>query len=225
MAARLSAFVIWALVAGCFAFWGLRLMAPSPPTPSYAVGVGEATAPRGDLTRLLGADAPGAAAAQPLAASRFAFWGVLSPKEGYTGTYGVALIGIDGKPARAYQVGAKLVDNWVLQSVTRRTASLGPVNAGAAVVLELPERPAPATGSLPAFEGGEMVQPGQPQMQQPVPQPMAAPAQADQPQMEPPPAMSTQIQPPPQEVMPPADGGAPGPRMGQGPPRSRSESR
>jgi general secretion pathway protein C len=214
MAARLSAFVIWALVAGCFAFWGLRLFVPSPATPSYAVSVGEATAPRGDLSRLLGAEAPGAPAAQPAAASRFSLSGVLSPKEGFTDSHGVALIAVDGRPARAYKVGAKLVDNWVLQGVTRRTASVGPAQAGAAVVLELPERPAPATGSLPAYSGGEMVTPGQPTV---------APQQADQPQMEAPPPMSTQIQPPPQEVTP-LESGGPGPRMGQGPPR-RSESR
>jgi general secretion pathway protein C len=213
MAARLSAFVIWALVAGSLAFWGLRLFVSPAPTPSYAVGVGEASAPRGDLTRLLGAADGPAAAVQPAAASRFALSGVLAPKEGYAGNHGVALIAVDGRPARAYQVGAHLIDNWVLQGVTRRTASLGPSEAAAAVVLELPERPSPATGTLPQVNGGET--PGTP-----------APVAPMQMQAQPP----SQYAPPPpqqqQDMSPPPDGGAPGPRLGQGPPRrSAPESR
>lgn len=219
MAARLSAFVIWALVAGCFAFWGLRLFVPTPATPSYAVNVGEVAPPRGDLGRLLGTPAS-PVAVQPEAASRFALSGVLAPPEGFANTHGVALISVDGKPPRAYHVGARLVDDWVLQGVTRRSASLGPDQAAAAVVLELPERPAPATGSLPQLGTGE----GTGDTAAPSAPPATPPAS-----MQPgPPAESSQPapSPAPQEAAQAGDVNAPGPVMGHGPPRrGANESR
>ncbi|CAN5461433.1 hypothetical protein BH09PSE5_BH09PSE5_29840 [soil metagenome] len=216
MAARLSAFVIWSLVAGSFAFWALRLFVPSTAAPSYAVGVGEAAAPRGDLTRLLGPDAGAPAVVQPAAASRFALSGVLAPKEGFANSHGVALIAVDGRPARAYQVGARLVDDMLLVSVTRRTASLGTSPSAASIVLELPERPAPATGTLPAYNGGEMGSPAPRYSQQPPRQavPTAPPAQPEFQQQPPQP----EPQPVP-EASPPDSSGSPGPQMGQGPPR------
>ena len=112
MPARLSAFVIWALVAAGLVFWGYRLLGAAdgacPPTcrPSP-----RALALRGDLTRLLGAaPAPQSVAPAPVAeSSRFRLLGVLAPvaASGAAGqsTAGVALIAVDGKPARAYAVG------------------------------------------------------------------------------------------------------------------------
>ena len=81
MLARLTAFVVWALVAATVVFWGLRLLVRPQPAPSYAVAVGDAGALRGDLTRLLGATpaAPGAGpAAAPELASRFKLLGVMA---------------------------------------------------------------------------------------------------------------------------------------------------
>ena len=53
MLARLSAFVLWALVAATAVFWGLRLLVRAPAAPAYAVAVGDAAAVHGDLARLL----------------------------------------------------------------------------------------------------------------------------------------------------------------------------
>jgi general secretion pathway protein C len=62
---------------------------------------------------------------------------------------------MDGKPARAYRVGADLDGGWVLQAVGQRSASLGPAGAAPAVQLELPALPTPATGTLrPADPSG-----------------------------------------------------------------------
>jgi general secretion pathway protein C len=69
MLARLSAFVIWALVAATAVFWGLRLFVRAPAAPTYTVPVGDAAAVRGDLARLLGTApvaAPSAVATQSL---------------------------------------------------------------------------------------------------------------------------------------------------------------
>lgn len=156
MFVRVCAFVIWALVAGTVVFWGLRLLVRSPEAPAHAVPVGAAVTVRGDLARLLGAapvaTAAAAAAASPEASSRFRLLGVMAPKAGLKADasgQGVALIAVDGKPPRAFAVGARLDNDLVLQAVSLRTASIGPPEGGASVKLEIPPLPAPATGSLP----------------------------------------------------------------------------
>ena len=155
MLARLSAFVIWALVAATAVFWGLRLLVRAPEAPAYAVAVGDAATVRGDLTRLLGSApvAPTTAAAAPEAASRFRLLGIVAPKSAGRGTdaasTGVALIAVDGKMPKAYSVGATLDGDLVLRSVSLRTASIAAGQGAPMITLELP-LPAPAaTGSLP----------------------------------------------------------------------------
>lgn len=153
MLARLASFVIWSLVAAAAVFWGLRFGVRSPQAPSYAVPVDQSAPPRTDLARLFGAPATVAmAAARPEAASRFRLLGVMAPKRksrDEPANYGLALIAVDGKPAKAYTVGARLDGGLVLQSVGLRTASLGPADGGRSMLLELPTLPAPATGVLP----------------------------------------------------------------------------
>jgi len=153
MKVRLLAFVIWAAVAASAMFWVLRLGASSPAAPAHTVAVGAANAPRGDLTRLFGAaparEAKGAAVVleSPLS-SRFRLLGVAAPRQGGDRS-GLALIAVDGKPARSYAVGSAVEGELVLQSVHTRGARLGARGAAAQVTLELPALPPPATGSLP----------------------------------------------------------------------------
>ena len=155
MPARLSAFVIWALVAAGLVFWGYRLWASPLSAPAHVQAVAEGGAMRGDLSRLLGvAAAPVNVAAVPVAeSSRFRLFGVLAPmpannNAAKVSTAGVALIAVDGKPARPFAVGARLDAELVLQSISRRSASIGPAQGGPSVVLELPPPAAPATGNL-----------------------------------------------------------------------------
>jgi len=200
MVARLSAFVLWALVAATAVFWGLRLLVAAPAAPAYAVPVGEATAVRGDLTRLLGS-APvsaAAAAASPEASSRFRLLGIMAPKGESDPVRGVALIAVDGKMAKAYAVGAHVDNDLVLQSVSLRTASIGSgQGAPATITLELPPLAAAATGRLPAggmLGGAPMAPPViTPQI---VPQLVPRPAPAAQPLPEP-------MPPPPADLSPP----------------------
>lgn len=158
MWARLSAFVIWSLVAATAVFWALRFSARPLQTPAYAVAVGKSAPIRGDLTRLFGA-APIVAVlpdTAPEAPSRFKLIGVMAPKSSEAQAMagrGLALIAIDGKPARAYAVGSRLDSDLVLQSVSMRSASLGPAQGNRSVLLELPVLPAPSTGVLPAPGG------------------------------------------------------------------------
>ena len=205
MFARLSAFVIWSLVAASAVFWALRFGVAVPQAPAYAVPIGRAAPPRGDLARLFGA-APVLAVAEearPEAPSRFRLIGVMAPKSSMpqgTGAYGLALIAVDGKPARAFAVGAKLDSDLVLQSVGLRTASLGPAQGARSMLLELPALPPPATGVLPP--PGAPAAAGNPVMPRPnaVPVPGAPPVMAPgvmQPQTGPVPGSANQLPPNP----------------------------
>jgi len=152
MRVRLVAFVIWAAVAASAMFWALRLGASSPTAPVHTVAVGAAAAPRGDLTRLFGAapvrEAGAAVVVESPLSSRFRLLGVAAPREGGDRN-GLALIAVDGKPARSYAVGAAVDGELVLQSVHARGAKLGARGATPQVTLDLPVLPPPATGSLP----------------------------------------------------------------------------
>lgn len=154
MVARLSAFVIWALVAATAVFWGLRLTVRAPGVPPGAVAVGADTAAlRADLSRVLGSSPTATAAASPAApaaASRFKLLGIMAPRPGTApGEGGVALIAVDNKPARAFPVGTRVDGDLVLQAVSLRSAELGPGQGAASLKLELPALAAPATGTLP----------------------------------------------------------------------------
>jgi general secretion pathway protein C len=149
MPARLSAFVIWALVAVSIAYWGLRLFVKPPVAPLHTQLASDSGPARVDLTRLLGAPPATVATSvqAPAISSRFQLTGVMAPK--VPGQQGIALIAVDGKMPRAYRVGAAVDGDFVLQAVSLRTASIGPTRGAPAVVLEIPILPAPATGSLP----------------------------------------------------------------------------
>jgi len=208
MLARLSAFVIWALVAATAVFWGLRLLVRAPVAPAYTVPVGDASAVRGDLARLLGSAPLASAAAAPAADAnaRFRLLGIMAPKfvAGQVAEHGVALIAVDGKMPRAYTVGSRLDGDLVLQSVSLRTASIGTGQGTPAITLELPPLAAAATGKLPVGGAGATAAP-------PVVAPQVGP-QVTRPLM--PQAMMPQAQPQPQPgpmPVPPAQSPAPPP--------------
>lgn len=162
MLARLSAFIVWSLVAAITVFWGLRLLVRAPTAPSYTVAVGDAGAVRGDLARLFGTKpvAPLVTAAAPQASSRFRLLGVVAsngrPTGGSPSSQGVALIAVDNQIPKAYAVGARIDADMVLQAVGLRSASIASAQGGpATITLELPSLAAVATGRLPVgYNGG-----------------------------------------------------------------------
>ena len=192
MLARWWSFAVWALVAGSALFWGLRLFVTAPQVPVQA-GVAElGGGARGDLTRVFGPDPVAVVQAtepEPVADARFQLIGVVSPRGGGGGgggggarSQGVALIAVDGKPAKAYRVGSVVDGQTVLQSVRVRGAELGPRGGAALIALDLAPPVAAATGSLsdppvpvvptrspsmarPLPPGGSMRQPTVPQPQ------------------------------------------------------------
>ncbi|MEO7152482.1 MAG: hypothetical protein ABIX46_12350 [Burkholderiaceae bacterium] len=158
MLARLCGFLVWALVAASVVFWGLRLFVKGPAAPANALSVAESVAGRGDLTRLFGqppAPVEAATALEPALASRFRLYGVMAPRSaaGASATQGLALIAVDGKAARPYAVGASVDNDLVVQSVSLRTAAIGPARGTTSVLLELAPPAPPATGVPTASVG------------------------------------------------------------------------
>ena len=154
MSARWATFLVWALVAASAVAWGLKLFVTAPAAPPQVAVAGMSQLPRGDVTRVLGADAvpvvdpaAGESIASP-ADARFQLVGVVAPRGSETARGGVALIAVDGKPAKAYRVGALVDGENALQAVRARGADLGPMGGKVMVALNIPPPAAPNTGTL-----------------------------------------------------------------------------
>jgi general secretion pathway protein C len=225
MSARWWTFVTWGLVAASAVFWGLKLFVKPPPVPVGTPVAMNAAAVRGDLTRLLGVDAPppvAAEAAAPPPDSRFQLIGVLAAKPRAAAREGVALIAVDGKPARAYRVGAVVDGQLVVKSVAALGVTLGPRDGAALVSLNLQPMAPAATGTLPGVNDGEANM-SAPQPLQGVPTGPAQPLQQQQlqqmqqlqmQQMQQLQMQQRRVVPPPQQQQP-FDPGNPGEGPGQ----------
>jgi general secretion pathway protein C len=149
-ASRIAAAVVWLLVGLGAVYWGLKLFVRPAAVPPQTSTVPTAQALQGDLTRLLGAaPEPEQESPAPVAAlaSRFRLLGVVAPRSPQAAAEGLALIAVDGKPPRAYRVGASVDGDLVLQKVSARRAELGARGADAAsVALDIALLPPPATG-------------------------------------------------------------------------------
>jgi len=155
MTARALAFLTWAVFAASAMFWGLRLFVSAPSAPGNAVAVSTQNVAVNDFSRLLGRAPTVAAAPPPEAASRFKLVGVVAPRSLAEGTSeGLALISIDGKPARHYRVGSPVEGEMTLLGVSARGAELGPSGGPATITLNLPAPPSAATGVLPGVMQG-----------------------------------------------------------------------
>lgn len=130
-------------------FWGLRLASPADAVAAAATMPRPSVSADSDaVARLLGVlPSTSTAPVAPEAASRFALSGVVADPS----KQGAALISIDGKPPRPFRVGSKVGDNYVLQSVGVRAATLGAqVDGPAAFTLQLPVRaPISVSSSVP----------------------------------------------------------------------------
>jgi general secretion pathway protein C len=177
--------LVWAGCAASAVAWGLRLSGHTLGVPAHAQLLAPQHSQRGDPMRLFSQPPVAEQAAAPVQSSRFRLVGVVAPvqvgaakaggqaRPARGDAVGVALLSTDGKPARAYRVGAPVDGGWVLQAVGRRSASLGPAGGVAALQLELPALPPAATGSLPAA-----VQDGAAPMPAPAPTSAAVPVPA-----------------------------------------------
>ncbi len=165
MSARWWAFLVWALAAASAAYWGLKLFSSALPVPPQAVLAQPSDGLKGDLARVWGADTPATVTAEvaaPPTDTRFTLVGVLSPRQTSGSKVGVALIAVDGKPAKAYRVGAVVEGQQVLQTVGARSATLGLRGGPALVSLNIPPPAEAARGTPGAADGASAAPPGQP---------------------------------------------------------------
>ena len=135
---RIATFSVAALAAASAAFWVLKWTG-SAPTPTSTPVVLTETGPADPLAvaRVLGGGQTGASTAPVAAsaASRFKLTGVVADRS----HGGYALISVDGKPAKPYQVGTQVDNALVLHSVTPRSAALAAsVDTPATITLDLP---------------------------------------------------------------------------------------
>ena len=166
MLARGLSFLVWAAVAASALYWGLQLFVTPQAAPAHTQSAVSAPLANADMSKLFGIEIVPLVAAPtaPTVDARFQLVGVVAPRSSAAGSQGVALIAIDGKPARAYRVGAVIDGATVLQAVQSRGAVLGPRGGAPLATLRLPPLPVAATGSLPgAVSGGTAAPPGLPQ--------------------------------------------------------------
>ena len=165
MLGRVLSFTVWLVVAASAVFWGLRLAAKPQGVPPGAGVAGVAAAAGGDTARVFGAEPAPSAEPEPetaVAPSRFQLVGVVAPRQPGPSDVGLALIALDGKPAKAYRVGSRVDGETVLQAVHARGAELGPRGGPAAMRLELAALPPPSTGvpGVPGVPGAQGTDPG-----------------------------------------------------------------
>jgi general secretion pathway protein C len=128
-----AAFVVWALVAFSAVSWGLKASVAGTSSAVAAAATSTDLIQSQAIARSLGAEPVDT---KPTTASRFQLQGVLAGE-----SQGMALLAVDGKPAKPYRVGVTVVEGWVVQSAQGRRVTLGPsADAPAALTLELPAK-------------------------------------------------------------------------------------
>jgi general secretion pathway protein C len=200
--------VVWSLAFGSALPWAYSLTRPSKPVAANPPAASPSAAITTDLTRLLGADPPPApveSEAPPVAEAHMQLVGVVSATEEGDASEGLALIAINGQPAKVFRVGMVVDGETVLQAVEARGARLGPQGGATQIALRttpLSEAATPDRQQAGAPAGASMAVP----LRMPAPAPVAPPSV---PPPTPLPAPSADGTPPPFGGPPQAFGGAP----------------
>lgn len=145
------AFLVWAFAVGSAVAWGLQWSGRWPGSPLTQRAAVASLLPSNDgalvdvsaVGRLMGAvETQAVVVAAPTVASRLALLGVIAGDGS-----AAALIGIDGKAAKPYQVGSTVVDGLVLSAVSPRRALLAPsLEAAPTLTLDMPPLKEAAAG-------------------------------------------------------------------------------
>lgn len=128
-----STAVVWALLGLSAVYWGLLLTEPRAPIlPQAAPPVPQIQSAA--IAAWLGAPLESSAPGAPAQASRYELRGVIAQ-----GSAGVAVLSVDGQPARPYPVGALIEEGVMLRAVGARHAELAADRSGPVLQrLELP---------------------------------------------------------------------------------------
>ncbi|MCX7231257.1 MAG: hypothetical protein NTW15_20035 [Burkholderiales bacterium] len=220
--ARIASVLLFAALCAIVAGWALQLLAPrAPVAPAGAVAQVQGPPDLSAAGQLFGG-VPRAADAQVQAApSNIQVSGVLA-----SGARGVALLAIDGRPAKPFAVGEPVSDGMTVRSVTGDTVELdrsaggppmrlpAPARGSVAVLTSGPQRSGGGANVPPASVSG--APPGAPAGLPPLPPRMLPPAGAAMPPQEP---LTPAIAPGPVTASQPGDPGVPGSGAGNPPPR------
>ena len=157
--------LVWAAVLAGAVAWGLPLFTQSTPVPAGASLAAPSVPAGASLARLLGQPPlePVVDAPMVVADSRFRLLGVVAPRAGRSS--GLALISVDGKPARAVGVGRELEPGLRVLTVAHRQVELGAGSGAPSVTLSLPplaEAQRGRPGDLPGQPAGLPGMPGMP---------------------------------------------------------------
>jgi general secretion pathway protein C len=133
---RLTNLLVWAVVAYSAVVFGLQWGAGAPVDAVVAGSEQKQVSP--DVDSLSVSKALGVAPVQSASASlaiRFVLVGVMDGGP----SQGVALISVDGKPAKPYRIGQTVSDGLVVVGTGPKKAELGPqLGVASSLVLELP---------------------------------------------------------------------------------------
>jgi general secretion pathway protein C len=134
---RLFTLLIWLFVGLCAAYWAFKFVTTKPVEVTTPLAIPTVAIDSKAVAKLLGATDN--VAAKPLnttANTKFTLFGLAKTANGK----GVALIALDGKPARPYRVGSLVADDLVLKSISKTGVLLAvSLSAPEGVTLELPQ--------------------------------------------------------------------------------------
>lgn len=135
---RLFTLLVWLLVGLCTAYWAFKFVTTKPVEATAALATPTVVVDSKAIAKLLGATDNVAKQPTTTAAStKFVLFGLAAT----AGGKGVALIALDGKPARPYRVGSVVADDLVLKSISKTGVVLAAsLTSPEGVTLELPER-------------------------------------------------------------------------------------
>jgi general secretion pathway protein C len=167
---RWLAFVVSAAVAVGAGTWALRLFEPAGNAPSRTSTfvpadsaplrtnmVDPAVPTSSDQTRGIGAYylPPATPMVAPVTTGdRFKLVGVVAPRVSVAGSEWIALIAVDGEPARAFGVGATVEGDIVLREVSERGAILGLREGSVRIGLDVLPAPAAGMAQVPPARSG-----------------------------------------------------------------------
>ena len=154
---RLFTLLVWLLVGLCAAYWAFKFVTTKPVEATAALATPTVVVDSKAIAKLLGATDN--VAKQPTtttANTKFVLFGIAAT----AGGQGVALIALDGKPARPYRVGSLVADDLMLKSISKTGVVLAAsLTSPEGVTLELPERKPINTTAITAVN-----QPANPQV-------------------------------------------------------------
>lgn len=153
---RLFTLMIWLAVGLCVAYWAFKFITTKPVEATAALPAPALVIDSKAVAKLLGAaDNVAAKPVNVAVSTKYALFGLAGTARGQ----GVALIALDGKPAKPYRVGSVVADSLILKSISNTGVILAAsITAADGVTLELPVRkPVNIVSIVPRHTGPNVV--------------------------------------------------------------------